>query len=318
MAYTATNSNSNINTVTLAETMTADLERALSQKSVTGILSDNGLQPKFMGNGIVIVPELDMSAMGDYDRDTGFVQGAVTISRTPYQLSQDRGRSFQLDAQDADESGIGNLAGEVMAEFVRAQVIPEMDAYVISKIVGAAAAEDGQVEVLDGALPADTVFSKMAAAMIAAQDASDYEEELVCFVDSTIYAALQSTNEISRQLSVIDFTRGEVTTKVQAYNGMPIIPVSSPRMKTAYEFYDGTSEGQKNGGFVPAAGAKNIGFLILPKKAASLVKKTEKVRIFDPSKNIDVDAWKMDYRLYYDVFVRNPYKNTIRALTYTA
>ncbi len=317
MAYTATNSNSNINTVTLAETMTADLERALSQKSVTGILSDNGLKPKFMGNGIVIVPELDMSAMGDYDRDTGFVQGAVTISRTPYQLSQDRGRSFQLDAQDADESGIGNLAGEVMAEFVRAQVIPEMDAYVLSKIVGAAA-EEGQVEVLESELPADTVFSKMAAAMIAAQDASDYDEELVCFVDSAIYAALQSTNEISRQLSVMDFTRGEVTTKVQAYNGMPIIPVSSPRMKTAYEFYDGTSEGQENGGFAPAEGAKNIGFLILPKKAASLVKKTEKVRIFDPSKNIDVDAWKMDYRLYYDVFVRNPYKNTIRALTYTA
>ena len=317
MAYTPTNNPSDINTVSLAETMTAELEKALVQKAVTGILSDNGLKPKFMGSGIVIVPELDMSAMGDYDRDTDFVQGAVTISRTPYQLSQDRGRSFQLDAQDADESGIGNLAGEVMAEFVRAQVVPELDAYVISKIAGAAAAEEGQVEELTGALQANTVFSKMAAAMIAAQDASDYDEELVCFVDHVVYAALQSTTEISRQLSVTDFKRGEVTTKVQSYNGMPIIPVASARMKSAYEFYDGSSDGQENGGFVPAAGAKNIGFLILPKKAASLVKKTEKVRIFDPSKNLDMDAWKMDYRLYYDVFVRNPYKKTIRALTYT-
>ena len=317
MAYTETKSNSNINTVTLSETMTAELEKALVQKAVTGVLSDNGLKPKFMGSGIVIVPELDMSAMGDYDRDTGFVQGAVTISRTPYQLSQDRGRSFQLDAQDADESGIGNLAGEVMAEFVRTQVVPEMDAYTLSKITGAAAAEAGQVEAISGAIAANTILSKISAAQNAALDACGYDEDLICFVDSNVQAALQSTTEISRQLSVVDFKRGDVTDKVQSYNGMPIIPVSSARMKSAYTFYDGSTDGQENGGFVPAEGAKNIGFLILPKKAASLVKKTEKVRIFDPSKNIDMDAWKMDYRLYYDVFVRNNYKKAIRALTYT-
>lgn len=316
MAYTPTTSPSAVNTVTLAETMTAELEKALVHKAVTGILSDNGLKPKFMGSGIVIVPELDMSAMGDYNRDSGFAQGAVTISRTPYQLSQDRGRSFQLDAQDADESGIGNLAGEVMAEFVRTKVVPEVDAYVLSKIVGAANDEGGQVENVD-AIDAKTILAKIAAAQNAAQDASDYDEDLACFVDPVVQAALQSTPEITRQLSVIEFKRGEIVDKVQAYNGMPIIPVPSARMKTAYEFYDGSTDNQEDGGFVPAADAKNIGFMILPKKAASLVKKTEKVRIFDPSKNLDMDAWKMDYRLYYDVFVRNPYKKSIRALTYT-
>jgi hypothetical protein len=312
------NSPSTINTIELAETMTAELEKSLLQKAVTGVFSDGGLKAKFMGNGIVILPEVNMSAMGDYDRDTGFAKGAITLSRTPFQLTQDRGRSFQLDSQDADESGIGNLAGQVMSEFVRTKVVPEMDAYVLSKIVGFAAAQDGHVEAVTGAVDANTIFSKLMSHMIEVQDAAGYDQELICFVDSKVYAALQSSNEVARQLVVTDFKGGEITTKVQSYNGMPIIPVTSARMKSAYTFRDGSTGGQEDGGFAPASGAKNVGFIIMPKKAANLVKKTEKVRIFEPSKNLDMDAWKMDYRLYYDVFIRNIYKDTIRALTYTA
>ena len=43
--------------------------------------------------------------------------------------------------------------------------------------------------------------------------------------------------------------------------------------------------------------------LVLPKTAAHLVKKTENMRIFTPEQNIDADAYKFDYRIYYDVFV---------------
>ena len=44
--------------------------------------------------------------------------------------------------------------------------------------------------------------------------------------------------------------------------------------------------------------------LVCPKSAAHLVKKTEKMRIFTPEQNIDADAYKFDYRIYYDVFVK--------------
>ena len=43
--------------------------------------------------------------------------------------------------------------------------------------------------------------------------------------------------------------------------------------------------------------------LVCPKSGAHLVKKTEKMRIFTPEQNIDADAYKFDYRIYYDVFV---------------
>ena len=312
MAYTATNSNSNINTVTLSETMTADLERALSQKSVTGILSDNGLKPKFMGNGIVIVPELDMSAMGDYDRDTGFVQGAVTISRTPYQLSQDRGRSFQLDREDNDESGIADLAGQIMGEFVRTQVVPEVDAYVLSKLAGYAVSAT-QTIVGD---PVEDGFEMLSEGIANAQNAVGYDEELVAFVDAKMLNALQNSTDVTRHLVMNDFKKGELHTQVNSLNGVAILPVPDSRMKTAYEFYDGTTGGQEEGGFAPATGAKSIGMLVLPRRAASLIKKTEQVRCFDPAHNLKADAWKLDYRLYYDVVVKDSLKNGIYAYVY--
>ena len=44
--------------------------------------------------------------------------------------------------------------------------------------------------------------------------------------------------------------------------------------------------------------------LLLPKTAAHLVKKTEKMRVFTPEQNTAADAYKFDYRIYYDVFVK--------------
>jgi len=74
--------------------------------------------------------------------------------------------------------------------------------------------------------------------------------------------------------------------------------VVSERMKTAYEFNSDNA-----GGFVPAANTRETYMLVCPKNGAHLVKKTENMRIFTPEQNIDADAYKFDYRIYYDVFV---------------
>ena len=70
-------------------------------------------------------------------------------------------------------------------------------------------------------------------------------------------------------------------------------------MKTAYTFNNTSA-----GGFTPAANAREVYMLVCPKSAAHLVKKTENMRIFTPEQNIDADAYKFDYRIYYDVFVK--------------
>ena len=309
-----------INTIALAEKMTSVLDKAVVQKAVTGFLADNAMGAKFVGAKTVLIPEINMNGLGNYDRDTGYVQGALTVSPTAYTLGIDRGRKFQLDAQDADESGVANLAGQVMGEFIRTKVVPEIDAYNLSKL--AKYAKDNN-QTVSGTLIASTTtapepYKIFTNAVLKAQDALSYDEELVAFVNTEFWAALNNSNEFTRQITVSNFRQGDVNLQVKSINGISLIPVASDRMKTVITLLDGESSNQTAGGFAPASGAENVGLLVLPRKAAMFVKKTEPTRIFQPSQNQNADSWVFTYRIYYDLFIRNTLKKGIYAYTYSA
>lgn len=301
-----------INTLEFCEKLTGELDKLFVQGPVTGFFTDNVLRSKFVGAKTVLLPEMELSGLGDYDRDTGFIKGTVTVSNQPYTLKMDRARSFQLDREDEDETGIANLAGQVLGEFVRTRVVPEVDAYCLSKLAGLAVTKGHTVS----GTPDTEAFKMFNEACAAVQNEVGFDEPLVCFVNPTVWAAIQNSPELSRHISVTEFKKGDVYYEVKSINGIPLFPVADNRMKSAYNFYDGSTEGEENGGFAPAENAQSVGLLILPKKAASLVKKTESVRTFDPSQNQAADAYKFDYRTYYDLIVKNSAADSIYAYVY--
>lgn len=296
-----------INSIEYAQKFAAELDKVYVQKAVTGFLADNVLKAKFVGAKTVVIPNVDFVGLVDYDRDNGFNRAAVTVANEPFTMSMDRARSVQIDREDMDETGIANLAGQIMGEYVRTQVVPESDAYVLSKLAGIANT-NGHTATWNADAPYK-VFTEMVRAV---KDAAGYDEEIVAFVDSTAMAAIDNSKEFARYITVSDFKQGGVDTKVTSINGVALIPVSSARMKSAFNFVK-TADSATAGGFSPDGAAKDIHMLILPKKAASLVKKTEKMRIWTPDQNIDADAYKFDYRVYYDVFVKKSKLNTIYA-----
>ena len=295
-----------INSLDFQTKLTGELDKALAAASVTGFMADNIMRQKFVGAKNVLIPDLEMQGLAVYDRDHGFNQGSVTVDQKTYTLSQDRARTFSIDREDMDETGIANLAGQIMGEFVRTKVVPEVDAYTLSKICEVAIENGNTISLEEGENMEENCVKLINNAINSINEITGYEEEVVVFVNPKVYSALMNTPELSRQLMISDFSKGEVSTKVQKLNNASIIPVPTARMKTVYEFLN---EGE--GGFVAADDAQDIGILALPKKAASLVKKTEKIRVFNPDQNTAMDAYKFDYRLYYDTFVKNSVKNTI-------
>lgn len=296
-----------INTIATAEKFSSELDKAFVQKAVTGFLADNVLRAKFVGAKTVLIPNIDFVGLVDYDRDNGFNRAAVTVANEPFTMAMDRGRSLQIDREDIDETGVANLAGQVMGEYVRTKAVPEADAYVLSKLAGIAN-EKGHVEPWVDNSPYQ-VFNKMVRNI---QDVVGYDEEIVAFVDSAAMAAIDNSAEFTRSITVSDFKQGDINLKVKSINGIALIPVSSARMKSAYDFVKSAS-GPSEGGFAPDEAAKDIHMLVLPKKAASLVKKTEKMRIWTPEQNLNADAYKFDYRIYYDVFVKKSAIDSIYA-----
>ncbi|MGN0493714.1 MAG: hypothetical protein ACI4F7_08715 [Acutalibacteraceae bacterium] len=282
-----------INSIENATRYSTELDKMFAQKSATGFFADNALAAKFVGAKTVIIPDVDFQGLADYDRDTGFTKGAITVANTSYTMAMDRARSLQIDREDMSETGIANLAGKILGEYVRTKVVPECDAYVISKLAGLAATRSNLVNG-DTSKP----YEALCSLINEVQSVAGYDEELVAFVDSYMYAELQNSSEISRMITVSDFKQGDITLKIKSINGVAIIPVVSERMRTAYNFRN-----TEAGGFTPAASSREVYMLVCPKSGAHLVKKTEKMRIFTPEQNIDADAYKFDYRIYYDVFV---------------
>lgn len=283
-----------INTLEAASMYSEELDRLFTQKSVTGFFADNAFGARFVGAKTVIVPDIDFQGLADYDRDTGFTRGAITVSNTSYTMQMDRARSLQIDREDLDETGVANLAGKILGEYVRTKVVPECDAYCLSKLSGLAVSR-GNTLTGDVEKPIATLNQLIANV----QKKVGFDSELVAFIDCGMYARIANSEELAKSITVSDFKQGDINLTVKTLNGVALIPVVSERMKTAYTFNSGAA-----GGFVPQDNAKTTFMLVCAKDSAHLMKKTEKMRIFAPDQNPDADAFKFDYRIYYDVFVK--------------
>ena len=118
-----------INTLEMAKIFQQSLDKQMGIEATSGWMESNAVNVKYNGGDTVRMPRISTTGMARYDRDNGFNQGAVTLTYDDYKLTQDRGRTFHLDSMDVDESNFIATAGNVMGEFQRLQVIPEVDAY---------------------------------------------------------------------------------------------------------------------------------------------------------------------------------------------
>lgn len=297
------------NSIAGASKYVGELDKMIVQVSKTGFLADNVFKAKFVGAKTVQLPKVTMIGMGNYSRTGGYPKGDTTLTYQDYTLSMERGRQLFLDAQDADESGVADLAGKLAGEYIRTHAVPECDAYNISKLYGVANTKTHVTTFAEASAVKDLL-----AAINNAEAAMGYDgaTSLVALVDPVMYALLQTSSELQRYITISDFKQGEVNVKVKMLNGCAIIPVSADRMKSGFTFDPGSSNSK--GGFTPASGAKDVRALVLPKDSASFVKKVDKFDIINPSDVEDYDAYKINFRMYYDLIVKESRKGTIFAI----
>ena len=289
-----------INTLEYAKLFMQTLDKQMVAEAATGWMESNAGDVIYNGGDEVKVPKISMNGLGDYDRDNGFVQGSVTLGYETLKMTQDRGRTFQLDAMDVNETNFVAAAGAVMGEFQRVMVAPEVDAYRCSSIASQAIAKNKQTSY---AASADDIVSKLLYDIAAVRDVVGSNVELVIMMSGLVQPILSMGKEISKYVDSASFSQGGVNLTVKTFDTVPILPVPSARMKTAYTFYDGATTGQTEGGFVAADGALAINWMVLPKKAPKAISKTDVIRIFDPMTNQKANAWKLDYRKYHDLWI---------------
>lgn len=290
-----------INTLQYSQQFQTVLDAQMLASATSAFMEANAGQVKYDGGDTVHIPEISMQGLAKYDRDEGFNQGSVTLKFNPYKMTQDRGRTFQLDSMDVNETNFVATAGTVMGEFQRTQVIPEIDSYRYSKIAALATAEN---RVTTGFTPAvATILEKLEAEITEIQDVVGEDDGLIIVMSTKLRTILNNSDKFNRYLNVAEFKNGSVNTTLKSFNDIPILGVPSARMKTAYVFNDGKTANQQAGGFKADTAAKDINWIIMPQSAPIAVSKTDKVRVFTPDINQKADAWKIDYRKYHDLWI---------------
>ena len=282
------------NSIALAQKCLPILDEVYKVNAKTSILDSTRVE--FVNANTVKVFKTSMDGLGNYSRNNGFTKGDVTGVWETMTLTQDRGRSFTVDAMD-DEETFGLAFGTLAGEFIRTRVVPEIDAYTFAKIAGATG--------IDAATAADiTIGTTDVAALVDEAERSMNENEVpqegrILFISENAYAGLRA--KITR--TVMNDERG-INSEVLSYDGMPIIRVPQNRFYSAITMYDGSTSDQTAGGYIGTAqtGYK-INFMVVHPSAICKVVKHVAPRIFPPAVNQSADAWQVDYRIYHDTFV---------------
>lgn len=266
------------------------LDEVYKQAALTSVLdSDASLAQEGANANEIIIPKIDMDALGDYDRNSGYTNGDVTLTNETVKFNYERGRMFSVDAMDNEETA-GIAYGKLASEFIRTKVAPEGDAFRfatysgtsgISKVATPATLSTG----------ADVINALRTATNKMDEDEVTYERRYL-FITPTLKGLIDDldTNKSKEVLSRFE----------------QVILVPQTRFYTAIDMLDGKSSGETKGGYKRHAkgsesgdtNGADINFMIIQKDAVMQYNKHIAPKVITPEANQDADAWKFGYRKY--------------------
>lgn len=279
------------NNIALFKVYTDQLDEVYKAASLTAVLDGaSELVSQGANANELIIPKMQMDGLGDYSRNGGYVAGDVTLTNETVKCNFDRGRMFNVDSMD-DEETAGVAYGRLAAEFVRTKVVPELDAFRFATYCGVSGVSTvAAADLTTG----DAVLKAIAAAYDQMSDDEVPEENRHLFITPTLYGLVRDLD----------------TTKSKEILGQfaSIVKVPQSRFYTAIEQNDGKSSGQEVGGYKKATGGVNINFMIVQKDAVVQFDKHVAPKIVTPEQNQDADAWKFGYR---NVSIAEVYENKV-------
>ena len=268
------------NSIQLAKVYTNLLDEVYKQSALTAVLeSDASLARQGANANEIIIPKLSMDGLADYSRNSGYVNGDVTLNWETVQFNYERGRMFSVDNMDNEETqniAFGRLAGE----FIRTKVVPELDAFRFAKyasVVGAGTAT--------GALATgEAVIAALRTATSAMDEAEVPMEDRHLFITPTLLGLVEDMDTTKSKELLSRFAS--------------ITKVPQTRFYSAIELLDGKTVGEEKGGYKKADGGVELNFEIIHKPATLQFTKHAVPKVISPELNQDADAWKYGYRNY--------------------
>ena len=291
---------------------TEALDTFLVTDSKTALLEDGKKWQNlnFKETGYVKIASILMDGLSDYYRVNegttgvdyshyqggeadGYKVGNASLTWEIFKLRYDRGRQFQID-ELTDEESAGLMIGNLLSEFMRTKVVPEVDAVRFSTIVDYCSETLGN-KVVDDGLTAENLLSKWNAAFEWLAENEIPAEDQIIFVSEPVMTMLRNAPNLVKYLTQDEIKRGDISFGITKFEGRPIVAVPSSR------FYSDVDVNAN--GFGPKATSRLINFAIVSKKAVVPVVKLEKSKVWTPDSVQDFDGYKINFRMFHDTLV---------------
>lgn len=261
------------NAITLRKTYSTLLDEAYKLASLTAVLDGpNDLVQEGANANEILIPKMSMSGLADYDKQAGYALGDVTLDYETKKCDYDRGRMFAVDAMDNIESA-GIAFGRLSGEFLRTQVVPELDTWRLAKYAGYASGNN----VVTGAIADGKAgIAAIRAGKTAIKNAEAKTETCYLFISTTLKGMIDDLDTTASKKAMEDWA------------GVIEVPAS--------RFFDKVTLTKTGAGGFATTGGKAIDFLIVDKNAAIQYQKHTVSKIITPEQNQTADAWKFGYR----------------------
>ena len=259
------------NAITLRKAYSTLLDEAYKIASLTAILDGpNDLVKQGANANEILIPKMTMQGLGNYNKQSGYVQGDVTLEYETKKCDYDRGRMFTIDAMDDIESA-GIAFGRLSGEFLRTQVVPELDAWRISKYAKLAKTTKNET-IIDG----KKGITAIRAGRTAIKNAEANPATCVLFISTKLKGMLDD----------LDTTASKKV--LEGWGSVVEVPEG--------RFFDQIALTAGAAGGFAHTGGKAIEFMIVDKLAVIQNQKHVVPKIITPDQNQDADAWKFAYR----------------------
>ena len=278
------------NNIALNKKYVTMLDEVYKNASLTAKLDGN---PDLVQQGAnaneLIIPMIEMQGLGDYDRNSGYVSGDVTMTNETVKCNFDRGRMFTVDTMDNEETA-GLAFGRLASEFIRTKVVPELDAFRFASYCGKSGIAKKEETLNDGA----AVLAALRVATTAMDEAEVPMEDRHLFITPTL----------DGMIADLDITKSREI--LSRFASKTLVPQT--RFYTAIDQKSGKG-GEATGGFAKAAaGGAELNFMVIHKPALIQFEKHVAPKIVTPEQNQDADAYKYGYR---NVGIADVYKNKL-------
>lgn len=269
------------NSITKFKKYIDKLDEVYKQSSKTAILDgDTSLVRAGANTNEIVIPKLSMDGLADYSRNSGYVSGDVTLTNETVQFNYDRGRKFNVDAMDNEETA-GVAFGKLSSEFIRTKVVPEMDAFRFATYAGISGISKATAATYSTGADWLTALQTAQSTM---DDDEVPEEGRVLFITPTGYNAIMNVDTNKSKEVMSSFSQ--------------VVKVPQSRFYTAIDLNDGTTSGEEAGGYAKATGGKDINFMVIHKPALLQYPKHTVNKVISPEANQESDGWLFFYRAY--------------------